>query len=641
MADSNSQPKREHFVAIDIGAYSVKFVYFERNEEDVPVLKTLAKILVPSYEKDLTEEKREQMSRDDVKEYCLKELRQLLTTHITELLYDNEIQTKKAITFASNREVTIRCIEVPPPNEKEKNKFEESINQEANKQMPFSMGNAVLGYTIEGEITKENKPIVQIMAAALQKDTIDMINGNLKGGGLTNDGILTLPQALQLSLKDQLAPFAEGDKKVAIIHSGHTTTSVMIFKNNKIQFYRDINMAGATITDAIFAGGEIDGEQVKPASYAEATDLKHQFGVIPPDDINSLKGIEKFAATKIFEGVEKIFQNIQLSISFYISQSGEANGLDQIILSGGTAYMKNFKEFIEESLEVPTSLANPFINLTVGEVKYAADKRQEDAAALSPVLGVGLYQESPDIINFLEILFPNKSKRGSSGASLNLSSVSSKFGSNLNNLSSKLFELDEKKLRILAGVLVVLIGVGASTPVIIVNKRLNNAKAESKKLEKSLNDLKNDQSEVDKLLKQQSNINRFANISEELNDYKMLNTKLLVKLLSMVPKEIFLTNAEFNLRTSNPTVELYGHADNSDSVFLFLSDLTKEKMFKKPNLKSTNEVEIDEDRYFIRFVISIDINTDELYPDSENSEENNEEGEGNEDSEDDNGGEDE
>ena len=33
-----------------------------------------------------------------------------------------------------------------------------------------------------------------------------LINGNLKGGGLTNDAILTLPQSLQLSLKNQIPP---------------------------------------------------------------------------------------------------------------------------------------------------------------------------------------------------------------------------------------------------------------------------------------------------------------------------------------------------------------------------------------------------------------------------------------------------
>jgi type IV pilus assembly protein PilM len=621
MTDSTTQKKHDPFVAIDIGAFSVKFVYIERNDDGSPLLKTLAQIPIPAYEKDLSEEKREQMSRDDVKEYCLKELRQLLTTHITELLYDNEIQTKKAVTFASNREVTIRCIEVPPvTNEKEKNKFEEAINQEANKQMPFSMGNAVLGYTIEGEITKENKPLVLIMAAALQKDTIDYINGNLKGGGLTNDAILTLPQALQLSLKDQLAPYSEGDKKVAIIHSGHTTTSVMIFKNNKIQFYRDINMAGATITDSIFAGGEIDGQQVKPATYAEATELKHSLGVIPPDDIANLKGIEKFAANKIFESVEKIFQNIQLSISFYISQSGEANGLDKIILTGGTAFMKNFKEFIEESLEVSTSLADPFSSLQIGEIKYAEDKRTEDAAALSPVIGAGLYQESPDIINFMEILFPNKSKRASSSASLNLSGVSSKFGTNFNDLSAKLFQLDEKKLRILAVILVLLIGAGIATPVVLVNKKLDNVKKEYKTMEKELNKLKSDQSEVDKLLKEQDNLNKFAKVSEELKDYKLLNTKLIISILTLIPKEIFLTNTEFHLNSDNPYVEIYGHADNSDSVFQLLSTMSQNKLFEKPVLKSTNEVEIDEERYFIRFVLTTGINTEELFPEDTNKE---------------------
>lgn len=634
MADSSTtEIKREPFVAIDIGAYSVKFVYIERKDDGSPLLKTLAQIPIPAYEKDLSEEKREQMSRDDVKEYCLKELRQLLTTHITELLYDNEISTKKAITFASNREVTIRCIEVPPvTNEKEKAKFEESINQEANKQMPFSMGNAVLGYSIEGELTKENKPLVLIMAAALQKDTIDYINGNLKGGGLTTDGILTLPQSLQMALKDQLAPYAEEDKKVAIIHSGHTTTSVMIFKNNKLQFYRDINMAGAAITDSIFAGGEIDGQPVKPATYAEATDLKHNLGVIPPDDVANLKGIEKFAATKIFEGVEKIFQNIQLSISFYISQSGEANGLDKIILSGGTAFMKNFKEFIEESLEVSTSLADPFSSLQIGEIKYAEDKRQEDAAALSPVIGTGLYQDSPDIINFIEILFPNKSKRSSSSASLNLSGVSSKFGTNFNDLSAKLFQLDENKLRILAVVLILLVIAGIAVPLVLVNKKLEAIRKEYKTMERDLNKLKSDQSEVDRLLKEQSNLDKFANVSEELKDYKILNTKLIISILALIPKEIFLTNAEFHLNNDNPYVDLHGHADNSDSVFQLLSTMSQKSLFQKPVLKSTNEVEIDEERYFIRFVLTTGINTEELYPtDGKKDDEDGEDGDGEDD----------
>ncbi len=626
--EATQQPKRDPFVAVDIGAYSVKFVYIDYGDDGIPVLKTLAQIPIPPYEKDLTEEQRETMSRDDVKEYCLKELRQLLTTKFTELLYDNEIQTKKAITFASNREVTIRCIEVPPSNEKEKDgkdKFTEAITQEANKQMPFSMGNAVLGYTLGDTITKENKPLVQIMAAALQKDILEIINGNLKGGGLLPDGILTLPESLKLSLKNQMAPFAEGDKKVAIIHSGHTTTSVMIFKNNRIQFYRDINMAGATITDAIYAGGEIDGEQVKPSSYTEATELKHKLGVIPPDDIANLKGIEKFAANKIFETVEKIFQNVQLSISFYTSQSGEGTGIDQIILTGGSSFMKNYKEFIEESLEVPTALAEPFGSMKIGEIKYDEEQRTNDSAALSPILGVGLYQPDMKLINFIDILFPNRNKKAQTSASINLSGVSSKFGSNLNNLGAKLFELDETKLRIIAVFLLCLVLTGAAFPVIHINKQLAETQKQSKNLDRDLKKLKGDQSEVDKLLKEQQGLESFAEIAEQLKAFKIINTKVLIKLLSLVPKEIFITNLELDTTSQNPNLELQGHADNSDSVFQFLSEMGQCSMFSKPILKSTNEVEIDEERYFIRFVLSSDINSDDLYIHDEKSEEDEEE----------------
>lgn len=607
----NDEFPKEPFVSVDIGSYSVKFVYVEQDKNGIPVLKTLANIIVPPFEKNLTEEQREQMSRDNIKEYCLKELRQLLTTKFTELLYDNEIQTKKAVTFASNREVTIRCLEVPPSNEKVK--FEESVKQEANKQMPFSMGNAVLGYSKEGEITKDNQNLIQVMAAALQKDTIEIINTNLKGGGLVNNGIITLPQALQIALKAQMAPYAEGDKKVAIIHSGHTTTSVMIFKNNKIRFYRDIHMAGATITDVIFAGGEVDGQQFKPSSYAEATELKHKLGVVPPDDIESLKGMEKFAANKIFETVEKIFQNIQLSISFYTSQSGETSGIDQIILTGGTSCMKNFKEFIEESLEVSTTIANPFESLQIGEIKYPNNQREKDCGALSPVIGVGLYTPSNEIINFLDILFPNRNKKIQAGPTLNLSDVSSKFGSNLNKFGTKLFELDEKKLRILAGMLLALAITIYAIPVININKKLTLAKANFKNMNKQLQKLKGEQSEVDKLLNEQHNLEKFAGVGQEIKEYKISNTKLLIKLLSLVPKEIFLTNAEIDTFSDNPHLELLGHADNSDNVFQFLSELGQCKMFKNPMLKSTQEIEIDESRYFIKFDLYADLNKELLY----------------------------
>jgi type IV pilus assembly protein PilM len=582
----------QNFVAVDVGSFSLKFAYCEKNEDGRMVLKTLAQMQIPPYEHELTEDQLETMSKDDVKEHCNKELRQFLTTHLTELLYDNEIQTKRAITFASNREVTIRCIEIPPVPEKEK--LEEAVNAEANKQMPFSMGNAVLGFHVQGEIIREEKALSQIMVAALQKDTIDYFNQNIKGGGLNNEGILTLPQSLEISLKQQMAPYAEGDKKVAIIHCGNSTTSIMIYKNNKIQFFRDINMAGFTITEAIYKGGDFEDQKISFEHINEATELKHKIGVLPPDEIKELKGVEKFAATRIFETVEKIFQHIQLSISFYVSQSGEA-GLDKIILTGGSAGMINFKEFIEESLEVPTSLADPFSGLELGEIKYDEEKRGIDSPGLAPIVGVSQYRGEPETINFIDILFPNRKNQ-----SINLSGVSSKFGG---NFSSKLFKLDETKLRIIAVLLAILVVAIGLIPVVKIRGTLSNSIAEEKKLKRKLSQLNRSKAEVTKLLNEQTRLKKYDSFSKEIKKLKRTNSIVLIEIASLTPKEIFLTAAEFS-DTSPPSFKFFGHADNSDSVFEYLSILGKSDLFTNPMLESTQEVPIDEKRYFLRFVLS-------------------------------------
>lgn len=585
--------KFEPFVAIDIGSFSLKFAFAQRNEEGSVILKTLAQMNIPPYELQLSEEQKETMSKDDVREHCLKELRQFLTTHITELLYDNEIQTKRAISFASNREVTIRCIEIPPVVEKDK--LTEAVNQEANKQMPFSMGNAVLGYHIQGDVVKDEKALTQIMVAALQKDVIDHVNLSLRGGGLSNEGILTLPQILELALNKQMGPYSENGKKVAIIHCGNSTTSIMIYKNGKIQFFRDINMAGATITDAIFAGGEIDGQEIKFNNYNEASELKHKLGVMPPDEMKDLKGVEKFAAQKIFEAVEKIFQHIQLSISFYISQTGET-GLDKILLTGGSAGMINFKEFIEESLEVSTSLGDPFGAMQIGEIKYKEEKREIEAPGLSPVLGIALYAGESEVINFIDILFPNRKSQN-----INLSGVSSKFGG---NLSARLFQLDETKLRILAGLFVTLFLLTALYPVLNIRKNISTTKDNFKKLSAELKKVTSTQGDVAKLVVEQEELGIYGNIKERLLDFKTANSAIILEIASLTPKQIFLTHAEFAYPGEEMTFKFLGHADNSDSVFEYLSLLGKSSIFRYPALESTQEVPIDSTRYFIRFVLN-------------------------------------
>ena len=601
------QEKREDFVAVDIGTYSIKFAYIKQQDDNSFLLKTLAQIVIPKYETKIDPEQRELMSKEDVKNYCLKETRQLLTTKLTELIYDNEIQTKLAITFASNREINIRCLEVPV--QKDKNQYTEIIKAEAIKQMPFSMNNAVLGYSMLGEKEKDGQQWREVMVAALQKDTVEYISTNLKGGSLTCDGILTLPQSLELALARQMRPYSTENKKVAIIHCGDSSTEVMIYKNNKLQFFREINMGGGAITDAIFEGGETDGEKYKPATYEEAIELKHKLGIVPPDEIDNLKGLEKFSAQTIFDTVDKLFQNIQLSLSYYISQSSETN-VDKIILSGGSAEMINFKTFIEESMEIPVELAKPYESVTIGEIKYPKSQRESEAASLAPVLGVGLYDNKiTNTINFLDVLNPErhgKKKVQTSQKLPSLGSLSNKFGNKLGDfkINNYIPEFNEKNLRIVLVVVLCLIAAICSYPVISINKQLTKAKQEFKKLSQKKAQIEKENSDVAALLETQKKLEKYASLPDELNKFKIINSKVLAEIISLTPQQIFLTDFELDLQSDEPKFSLSGQADNSESVFDYLSLLGNSKILINPMLNSTNETPIDDNKYFIIFSLS-------------------------------------
>ncbi|MFZ2957875.1 MAG: pilus assembly protein PilM [Candidatus Ozemobacteraceae bacterium] len=593
MADAS---KFESFVAVDIGSYSLKFVHIATNDDGQPFLKALTHLPIPPFSHMLTPEEREKMSREDVEKDALIKLQKFLTKHLTEQLYDNQIQTKRAITLASGRSVTIRYLEIPPIVEKDGP--EAAIRAEAAKQMPFSMENAILGFSQLGEVTREEKLLQQVMVAALQKDVVAVATDNLKGGGLSNEGILTLPQSLELVLGNKLLPPADREVRIAIIHCGHKTTSIMIYKNGILSFYRDVNMAGETITEAILAGGEQDGGKIEIANIDEAVELKHRIGVLPPDEIKALTGKDKFAAQQIFNTVEKIFQHIQLSISFYISQFSES-GIDKAYLSGGSSAMKNFKEFIQESLEVSVEAIDPFKEWPIDMTNFPPDRVAMESPALAPAVGVAMFTGQAKIINFIDLMLPNRRKQKT-----DYSKASSKFSAGIGSKFKFNIKLDEPKIKILVGLLAVLLVLIVATPFAKIRSDASAAGIMKKKLDNQLAELTTSQKEVTDMVAEKDQLSKESGFADEIKSMKFPNSEMLLELASITPKQIFLLQANFARTDSKRTFKILGHTDNSDRIFEFLKILNNANFFKGPSLDSTEEQAIDEKQYFMKFTIS-------------------------------------
>ncbi|MFZ5949343.1 MAG: PilN domain-containing protein, partial [Candidatus Rifleibacteriota bacterium] len=110
--------------------------------------------------------------------------------------------------------------------------------------------------------------------------------------------------------------------------------------------------------------------------------------------------------------------------------------------------------------------------------------------------------------------------------------------------------------------------------------------------------------EVTELLAEQEVMKKYSSVFSVLNENRRNNSSILIEIASLTPKQIFLTATEFNFSQSPASFKLLGHADNSDSIFEYLNILGKSNVFSNPILDKTQEVPIDETRYFLRFELS-------------------------------------
>jgi type IV pilus assembly protein PilM len=81
----------------------------------------------------------------------------------------------------------------------------------------------------------------------------------------------------------------------------------------------------------------------------------------------------------------EIYQGLEPSLS-YLKTSGEADGIDRIVLSGGGAHLPGLREYLAESYNVPSEMADPLAGLDFNPDLFGEGEAEE----LSPLLTVSV-----------------------------------------------------------------------------------------------------------------------------------------------------------------------------------------------------------------------------------------------------------
>jgi len=87
----------------------------------------------------------------------------------------------------------------------------------------------------------------------------------------------------------------------------------------------------------------------------------------------------------------EIYQGLEPSLS-YLKTSGEADGIDKIVLCGGGAHLPGLVEYLSESYEVPGDIADPLAALDYTPGLFEEGTEQEISPLLTVCLGLALRQ---------------------------------------------------------------------------------------------------------------------------------------------------------------------------------------------------------------------------------------------------------
>jgi type IV pilus assembly protein PilM len=178
-----------------------------------------------------------------------------------------------------------------------------------------------------------------------------------------------MQRAFNLVREQFMGEEGDDDQIIAIVDIGATMTTLSVLTDSGTPYTREQLFGGKQLTEEI--------QRRYSLSVEEAGLAKKQGGL--PDDYET-EVLQPFK--------EAVVQQVTRSLQFFYSSSAY-DDVDHIILAGGTASIDGLADMVSAKLGTPTSMANPFANMTLSS-KVNEVNLGNDAPALMIACGLAM-----------------------------------------------------------------------------------------------------------------------------------------------------------------------------------------------------------------------------------------------------------
>ncbi len=283
---------------------------------------------------------------------------------IRTLVSQIKLKNKNVCTALSGTSLIVKRMAVEVTSKKE---LQDQVFWEAEQYLPFDVQEVVMDYDVVGE-TKDKK--ADVILVAVKGSVLESYIVCVEDAGLRAKLVDVDYFALQ-NLFEANYP-VRSTEAVAIVDIGASSLKIVVVHNGIPVFTKDSSMGGKNLTAEI--------QKNLNLSYFDAETLKisGQGGAMP-QEVNELIHImcENFAT------------EIKRAVDFYNASSVGAP-VSYVLLAGGSSKLPNLPRIVEERVQLPTQIINPFNSITYDPSVFTAEYLNSIAPIAAIPMGLAL-----------------------------------------------------------------------------------------------------------------------------------------------------------------------------------------------------------------------------------------------------------
>lgn len=260
-----------------------------------------------------------------------------LVDSLKELIKKAKIKTKDVtVGLAGHSSVIVKRVSLPEMSEEE---LSESIKFEAEQYIPFDIEDVNLDFQILGP--KEEPGQMDVILVAVKKDITNDFLSVVKEAGL--NPVIVDVNSFALENIYEVNYEIEPDKNIAIVNIGASTINMNILKGGISVFTRDSAVGSNIHTEALQREFNITYEAAERLKKGEPVEN------VSPEDALSVMELAS----------EEIIGEVNRSIEYFNED------INEVILSGGCALIKDFPKLLAEKIGIEVKVMNPFKNIKI------------------------------------------------------------------------------------------------------------------------------------------------------------------------------------------------------------------------------------------------------------------------------------